>query len=455
MIYYDLTRAPAVRALLVSRWPQLLARIVILAGFLLAILAGLIGTPVGSRNFSIIFVWIAWWALLILLAVPLFGRGWCAVCPIPMPGEWLQNKGLLGPRGNTAPLGQGRVWPRRLRNIWIQNGAFALLALFSAVVLTQPVVTSLVLGAFLILALGASLLFERRAFCRYLCPVGGFIGLYSQAAPLEVRVRDKTICAAHTTKTCYTGNQDGYGCPWGVFPGGLTQNTYCGLCLECLRTCSLDNIAINIRPAGSDLALSKGHRVDEAFKSFIMLGSALVYSAVLLGPWGEMKTAAYNIGSQGWILYALFFLAFIFGLLPGLFYLAVKASHGLRSDRRVVRRRFVAYSYSLIPLGLASWIAFSLSFVLANGSYILSGLSDPFGWGWDLFGTSAYSWTPYLTAVVPWLQTAVLVGGLAWASATTRRIAGEENGPGSWRTSGPIVLFLLILTLGLLWLLVG
>jgi polyferredoxin len=232
----DLARLPLLRVVLRSRWPQLVLRLVALGGFLLAILTGLLGTPVGSSNFAIVFVWIAWWALLMLLAVPLFGRGWCSLCPIPLPGEWLQQGALLNPR--RPGLGFGKRWPNRLRNIWLQNGAFTLVALFSSVILTQPGVSSLVLFAFLLIAIGASLVFERRAFCRFLCPVGGFIGLYSQAAPIELRVKDTSVCASHTEKTCYTGSAAGYGCPWQVFPGGLVKNTSCGLCLECLRTCS-------------------------------------------------------------------------------------------------------------------------------------------------------------------------------------------------------------------------
>jgi polyferredoxin len=452
---YDLTRIPAAKAVLVSRWPQFLVRVVLLAGFLLAILAGLAGTPVGSRNFSIVFVWIAWWALLILFAVPLLGRGWCTVCPIPMPGEWLQNGALLGPRGRKSPFGLGRKWPKSLRNMWLQNGAFALLALFSVVVLTQPGVTAVILAALLFIAFGASLTFERRAFCRYLCPVGGFIGIYSQTAPLEVRVRDTAVCASHTTKTCYTGNEDGYGCPWGVFPGGLVKNTYCGTCFECLRTCPLDNIAINIRPVGSDLSQPRGRKLDEAFKAFIMLGSAFVYSAVMLGPWGQLKTAAYAIGSLPWLLYVLAFLAFVLVFLPGLFYLAARAGRALAPTRHSLRRSFTAYAYALVPLGLAAWIAFSLSFVFANASYILPVLSDPLGWGWDLFGTAGHSWTPYLTQHIPALQTIVLVVGLAWAGVTARRIAQEGKLPAAWRQVLPINLFCLLITVGFLWLFVG
>src|SRR5689334_25403774 len=93
----ELTRFPIIRSALKNRWPQLAVLIVMLVGYIFAILAGLIGTPVGSHNFSIVFVWIAWWAILILIAVPFFGRGWCAVCPIPLPGEWLQRGAVLSP----------------------------------------------------------------------------------------------------------------------------------------------------------------------------------------------------------------------------------------------------------------------------------------------------------------------------------------------------------------------
>jgi hypothetical protein len=456
MSQYDLTRLPLVRPLLVSRWPQFLTRAVALGGFLFAILAGGVGTPVGNRNFSIVFVWIAWWALLMLVAVPFLGRGWCNICPIPMPGEWLQQGAILGPNGKNRGFSLGRKWPRRLRHIWLQNGAFVLLALFSVVVLTRPSVTAVLFIILLVVAIATSLVYERRAFCRYLCPVGGFIGLYSQIAPVEVRVRDTAVCAKHQTKTCFTGNENGYGCPWGVFPGGMVKNTNCGTCMECLRTCPLDNIAINLRPFGRGLSQVRGRKLDEAFKAFIMLGSAIVYSAVMLGPWGALKVAAYEVGSFAWWLYALAFCALVLGVLPGSFYLATRAGLALRPTRRTPRQTFIAYAYALVPLGLAAWIAFSLSFVFANISYLWPVLSDPMGWGWDLVGTAASGWTPYLAQRVPVLQVIVLLIGLLWASVTARRIAAEESTtPSSWRQALPVVSFCLLVTSGLLWLLIG
>ncbi len=456
MTRLDLVRQPILAAALRSRWPQFAVQIGLLIAFGLAIAAGLLGTPVGSANFGIVFVWIAWWALLMLILVPLLGRAWCAVCPIPLPGEWLQRGALLDPAGQG--LGLGRRWPARLRNIWLQNGAFVLVALFSAVVLTQPGVSALVLAAFLFTALGASLVFERRAFCRYLCPVGGFIGLYAQAAPLELRVIDPARCATHLEKTCYTGSADAHGCPWQIYPGGLSKNTYCGMCLECLRACPHDNVAINLRPFGADLAVAAGRRLDEAFKALIMLGAAIVYSAVMLGPWGALKTAAFSIGSAEWAIYALAFLALILAGLPGAFAAAVLLGRRWAGAPRLgLRRGFVHLAYALAPLGLTAWIAFSLSFVFANLSYLWPVASDPFGWGWDLFGTARLGWQPYLMSAVPFLQTLALIGGLAWAASTARRIAGGllPSPAAARRLTAPVVGYCFALTSGLLWLLVG
>ncbi|MFQ5596304.1 MAG: 4Fe-4S binding protein, partial [Anaerolineae bacterium] len=285
---FDLLQIPVIRWLLCQRAFQWVLTTLMLFFFALAILTGFFGTPAGNKNFSIIFVWIVWWALVIILLVPLAGRFWCTICPIPMPGEWAQRRALIGRRPGKL-FGLGRRWPRRLRGIWLQNAAFLGVALLSGILLTRPLATGIALLFFVVAAFVFSLVFERRTFCRYLCPVGGFIGLYSMAAPLELRVRDREVCRTHTEKTCYLGNAEGYGCPWLVFPGALERNTYCGLCTECLKTCELNNIVLNLRPPGADLLVAQGRRLDEAYKGFIMLSCALIYSAVFLGPWGWLK----------------------------------------------------------------------------------------------------------------------------------------------------------------------
>ena len=147
MTRYAISDIPLVKRLLRSRWPQWFVVAAMLLFFVLAILAGLFGTPAGNRNFGIVFVWIVWWALLILLMVPFAGRLWCGICPIPAPGEWLQRRVLVQPRPGGKLYTLGLKWPRRFRNIWLQNIGF-LGVVPSTVILTTLLVTALVLAGF-------------------------------------------------------------------------------------------------------------------------------------------------------------------------------------------------------------------------------------------------------------------------------------------------------------------
>ncbi len=421
-----LERAPWLRRILRARAFQPSLMLAALFFFTLAILSGLAGTPAGSHNFGIVFVWIVWWALLMIVLVPFFGRLWCTVCPIPAPGEWLQRRAILA-RGPVRPWTRGWRWPPFLRNMWLQNFGFLGVALFSAIILTRPAISALVLLGFLLMGIALSALYKNRVFCRYVCPVGGFIGLYSLMSPVELRVADPDVCAAHKTKDCITGNEFGYGCPWMVFPGTLTRNVYCGLCFECLKTCPKNNIVLNLRPFGSDLMVAKERRLDEAYKAFIMLGCALIYSAVLLGPWGWLKSWANMDSVSHWLLYALGFVTFNLAVLPGAFALIVLLIRCIAPSPRSFRQTFTDYAYALVPLGLAAWIAFSFGFVLVNGSYALAVLSDPFGWGWNLFGTASTPWTPLGTTAIPFLQVGALTTGLLFALNTAYKIARQHH----------------------------
>jgi hypothetical protein len=94
------------------------------------------------------------------------------------------------------------------------------------------------------------------------------------------------------------------------------------------------------------------------------------------------------------------------------------------------------------------WVAFSLSFVLTNATYILAALSDPLGLGWNLFGTAAIAWQPMLSSLVAPTQTLALVGGLAWAARTAQKTAPEAK-----VSSTPVIAYCFIVTLVMLWLL--
>lgn len=453
---FELTRYIWLKTLLKSRLFQPVLMLLTLFFFVVAILAGFFGTPAGSHNFGIIFVWIVWWALLIMILVPFFGRLWCTVCPIPGPGEWLQRRSIVYKRFPRL-MSLRRRWPRRFKNIWLQNFGFLGVALFSAVVLTRPSVTAWVLLSFLLLGVILSIFYENRVFCRYVCPVGGFIGLYSLTSSLELRVKDAQVCKDHATKDCVAGTATSYGCPWLVFPGNLERNTYCGLCTECLKACPKDNIALNLRPFGTDLLVAKGRSLDEAYKALIMVTCALLYSAILLGPWGWLKAWANLTSLPHWTAYAAAFLAANLLVLPGLFWLTTFAAQRIARLQTPVKRLFIDYAYSLVPLGLTGWMAFTVGFVFVNGSYALSVLSDPFGWGWDLFGTRSVPWIPFWPGLMTGLQVGLLLVGLVFSIVTAYRIARQhaQSHTQAWQSTLPLSGFVASVTVAFLWLSLG
>jgi hypothetical protein len=82
------------------------------------------------------------------------------------------------------------------------------------------------------------------------------------------------------------------------------------------------------------------------------------------------------------LIFQLLYLAFC-----GLMYLSTPATARRDASITELARLFVL---SLIPIALAYHLAHYLSFLLIVGQYMIPLASDPFGFGWDLFGTRLY-----------------------------------------------------------------
>lgn len=105
-------------------------------------------------------------------------------------------------------------------------------------------------------------------------------------------------------------------------------------------------------------------------------------------------------------------------------------------------------------MGLAAWIAFSFGFLLPNGSYILHILSDPFGFGWDLFGSANFPWTPFATSWLVPLQFATLFVGYVVSADFGYKLARQTYvDPAATRRGFiPLLVLLTALTISFGWL---
>lgn len=489
----DLLEIPIVGKLLTWRGFQPFLQLVTFAVFSFIIATGIIGSPVGSANFSIIFVWIFWFVLIIWFLIPVLGRFWATVCPLPAPAEWLSRLSLY--RKFRERFSLGLKWPEKLDNLWLHNAIFLVVLFTSPILLTRARVTGLLLLPMIILPIMLDLVFtsrdrdtgnERagRIFCRYVCPFTGFVGLYAMLAPFGMRVRDKELCENHkqdnpTCKECVAGagagtdnsakpsRNPGFGCPWFVYPGELDRNSYCGLCTECIKTCPLDNTTFrfSLSAVGQDLFKAGKRHLDEVYKAFILLAGAGFFTAVMLGWWPKLRdignyiTGLTTFHPAQFGLYVLFLLSGTLVVVPGLHLLFTSASRwaaGGKTDKSL-KELFIHHGYALIPHGFFIWFAFCFSFAFISGSYILNVLNDPFGWGWNLFGLAGLSWTPVLSGWVPVFQAVVLTGGLAASIYVTLRISKQiyRTTKAALRATGVYTTFLIAITWGFLYLYIG
>ncbi len=78
-------------------------------------------------------------------------------------------------------------------------------------------------------------------------------------------------------------------------------------------------------------------------------------------------------------------------------------------------RRFAAASaFSLVPIAVAYQVAHYYTLLLVQGQLIVGRASDPFGWGWNLFGTAAFQ-----------PRYGILGAGYVWYSQVALIVAGH------------------------------
>ena len=426
-------RSVIVDRLLKWRPLQFLCTLPVLACFMVVLLGGFFGTKVGGRNIAVMLTWVGWMTLLTIVLVPLAGRIWCLVCPLPVLGEYLQRgatihvrEGKGGQYGNRF-FGLAWRWPSSLQGPWLRLFVFVALGTLSASLAGQPLWTSAALLAMMIVAVGMSLIWELRAFCRFLCPVATYVSAYSSAAPILVSRRNIDVCRRCKEKACLKGNADGWACPYGLCVATMKDGSECGMCTECFKSCPHNNVTLAWRkgPWLNDSS-SYGH----AWQWIALLVVAAASSLTLHSPWPQIRDMVNVVDKATWsqfALYALFLSAVALVVVPGMLWFL--SWTGIRLSRRAKEKASSVKSPrdslwvrntgdvfrrtlpSVIPLGIALWVVFFASTIMVNFTFLLMTLSDPFGRGWDLFGTAGMPWVQIWPGAIPWLQAILTLVG--------------------------------------------
>lgn len=451
----DLLRVPWLRRLLVHPWTRPAARAPVLALFLLIVVAGLFGSPDPRHNVAPMLTWTIWWCGLVVL-IMYAGKAWCYVCPWDTLAGWAERaRRLLG--WGRPPA--GRRWPRALRSVWPATLLFVLLTWVEIGfgVTQRPRATALLALLLVVLAAASAILFDQRAFCGHACLIGRISGLYALFSPVELRAADPAACRSCRTSSCQRGSGSGSPCPTSQHLARMDQNTYCLTCMECVRSCERQNVALNLRPWGEDLVHHHVPRSDEAYLALLMLSLTAFHGLTMTGAWARwMAGLSGALGSGPTLTFTLGMVG-----LTGAPIAAYAALVGLSrwvagSGEPGYREYFVRYAYALLPIALFYHLAHNSEHLLLEGSGLLSLVSDPLGLGWNLFGTAGWSFPPLLRLSTVWgVQVALVLVGHLYSLWVARHVAGAlfTDRRSASRSQLPMLAAMILFSVVSLWLL--
>ncbi|MGB7565380.1 MAG: 4Fe-4S binding protein [Prochlorococcaceae cyanobacterium] len=362
-----------------------------------------------THNGALNLFW-AWWWPLILLAYPLVGRLWCSFCPFMVWGEIVQRlAGLLG--------WQPARWPRGNSDTWASP---VLAALFAAILLWEElgdlVNTAWASSTLLLLitagAVVGSLSFEKRFWCRYLCPVGGMNGLFAKLSILELRAQVGTCSGSCTTYACFKGGPaDGEGlasagCPLGTHPAHLADNRNCVLCMTCAQACPHRSVQLSLRPPAADLYKDMAPPVGEPGLILVLAGGVCLHQWQRLLGWLPLAPASLQAGP--WLPRMAF--ASLALALPALLHLLLAPLEPLERRKRAL--------YGLLPLLWGLMLARFLPLGLAEGGQLLPVSLQPLLGAW---ARQLPSWSadPH---VIGFCQSLALLAGVAGSLVLLRRL---------------------------------
>ncbi len=442
---WDLLSNPRIARIVKNRRFQFLLILPNQIIFWTVIVVGLVGTAVPGLNFGTAITWYIWFCLVFVLMV-VVGRAWCAMCPFGGFAEWIQRRTFW--RRTQRALGLGLKFPEPLARygFLLPVATFVLLTwieeFFNIAGPGTPSDTSWMVVGIVSSALLFFLIFERRTFCRYLCPLTSLIGTVgSMGSVAGFRTRDRDVCLTCETKDCMRGSEEGFGCPWYTWPGSADSNLSCGLCSECYKSCPSGNIGLYLQKPLTSVIQPTRRRADVAWAIALLWGLVVYQQLNALGWYATVDHKLNSVLSFPHYPDPVAYLGMIAGValvMAGIAWLIGKLfarrdltfdQPGRFQDRQSrFRAFFLPLAYGLIPVVGADYFARQLPKFFQHAPRIVPAVQHMVGaastTSSTLYKASLLS-NPRIVAV----QVAIIGAGTLAALWSTWKISGRELMP--------------------------
>lgn len=367
-VQIDLLRLPVLGNFLRWKHNRTAAQLLLFGLAAAIIVDGLLGSPLAAKNVATVAAWVHYRGL-VVLALLLAGNLFCAACPFMLPrklAKWIGRP--------------TRRWPQVLRNKWLALAglvgivyAYELFDLWAT-----PWWTAWLTVAYFMTAFVLEAFFTRNSFCLYVCPLGTFNFLYSTVSPLQITSRNVDVCRDCKGHECINGSSTQQGCQLELFVPTMQSNLNCTFCLDCVKACPYDNVALAVRPPGDELfRQSWRHRLDLAWlavvAAFLGLGNAFGMTPPVYVL--EQRLAnLLNTQSEAVVLGLIYFVGAVGGpllLAYGAAWLSRTFTIGAKQREGSLNRLLMRYAYSFVPLGFAIWFAHYLFHFLTGSMTII------------------------------------------------------------------------------------
>jgi ferredoxin len=316
--------------------------------------------------------------------------------------------------------------------VWIAGLAFLSLAWVGMLwhFDDQPRATAIILLSLLFATILTSLVYERRTWCRYLCPLGIVAALYSMVSLVSLRSNRK-VCREECNSTrCYEVRGQIEGCPMFEFPGVMDSNRNCILCGECVKHCPQQSMHLLLHRPVTELLQRWQPIKGEAI--FVMVLMALVFFEVLrmtpAYPAYMKRVMEANVTANYNLVLSLSLLAVV-GITTLLYGLGSRLS--ILAMGRVEERNLVRYAYTYIPIVLAGYLGAAIQHLAVYGVRATKVAVNQLAISLTVFDLPAiargadYSIDPSLKAI----QLLILALGASGSLYVCWNIARQSNSP--------------------------
>lgn len=254
---FNLLRLPWVRGVLESKLFPALPRAIVGLFLCTAVLTLFFGPTDPEKNIGITISWVIGWPLL-FCSFFFMARTWCSVCTLAMPGTLLQA--LVKPTRKT---------PQFIKKYsgWIM-ATLCIAVLWIEIVWNayqNPVLSGWIILAIAIGSVIFSVIYQKRTWCRYLCPLGAINAIFAMPSILELRSNRHLCLNRCDDHACYSGVVDEGGCPMFRHPFMVDNNRDCIMCGECIKNCKKHSIHLNVRMAPQELWEIEAPRQSDSF----------------------------------------------------------------------------------------------------------------------------------------------------------------------------------------------